>query len=170
MTSKYTERSADELAVELGNLLLSINYRLTAAESCTGGLLAACLTDVPGASNWFDQSWVTYSNQAKTTLVGVAPQTLEQYGAVSEQTVQEMASGARRRASADVGIAISGIAGPDGGTDEKPVGTVWIAWSLSDQNVDSRCFAFTGNRQQVREAALLEALIGTIMRVSNNTG
>ncbi len=170
MTSKHNEASVDQLAAELGELLLARKLRVTAAESCTGGLLAATLTDVPGASNWFDQSWVTYSNEAKTKLVGVAAETLERQGAVSEQTVQEMANGARRNASADVGIAISGIAGPDGGTIEKPVGTVWIAWSLADQNVDATRFVFDGDRQQVRRAALIEALIGTIMRVSNKSG
>lgn len=170
MTTKHQEASVDELAAELGEQLLAHNFRLTAAESCTGGLLAASLTDVPGASNWFEQSWVTYSNEAKTKLVGVDAKTLKQHGAVSEQTVQEMANGARQRASADVAVAISGIAGPDGGTLEKPVGTVWIAWSLVDQNVDATCFLFDGDRQQVRSAALIEALIGTIMRVSKKSG
>ncbi len=159
--------TAIALATQLGELLIQRQFRITAAESCTGGLLAACLTDVPGASSWFDQSWVTYSNQAKMDLIGVSAETLDQHGAVSEQTVLEMAKGARRIAVANIGVAISGIAGPDGGTIDKPVGTVWIGWSLSDQLLDAEVAVFPGNRDQVRQAALLAALSGSIMRVSH---
>ena len=162
------DEQAVELATQLGDLLIQHQYRITAAESCTGGLLAACLTDVPGASNWFEQSWVTYSNQAKIDRVGVSAETLRLHGAVSEQTVLEMATGARQIAAANIGVAISGIAGPDGGTFDKPVGTVWIGWSLNEQFLDAELSVFTGNRQQVRQAALLAALSGSIMRVSNH--
>ncbi len=165
MTSQ--NKQVVELATTLGELLIARQYCITTAESCTGGLLAACLTDVPGASSWFEQSWVTYSNQAKIDRVGVSAETLRQHGAVSEQTVLEMASGARQMAAANIAVAISGIAGPDGGSTEKPVGTVWIAWSLNDQFQDAELTVFEGNRQQVRQAALLAALSGSIVRVSN---
>lgn len=165
MTSQ-NERAV-ELATALGDLLIARQYRITTAESCTGGLLAACLTDVPGASSWFEQSWVTYSNQAKIDRVGVSAETLLQHGAVSEQTVLEMANGARQIAAANIAVAISGIAGPDGGSVDKPVGSVWIAWSLNDQFQDAELTVFKGNRQQVRQAALLAALSGSIVRVSN---
>ena len=166
MTSQNEQ--AIELATKLGKLLIQRQYRITTVESCTGGLLAACLTDVPGASAWFEQSWVTYSNQAKTDRVGVSAETLQRHGAVSEQTVLEMANGARQIADADIAVAISGIAGPDGGTADKPVGTVWIGWSLNDQIQDAELAVFAGNRQQVRRAALLAALSGSIIRVSNH--
>lgn len=165
MTSDHSE-DISTLGRELGALLISRGLHITAAESCTGGLLAACFTDVAGASSWFRQSWVTYSNEAKISCVGVNETTLEKYGAVSEQTVLEMANGARLKAGADIAVAISGIAGPDGGSDEKPVGTVWIGWSVGDQRLDAEHAVFDGNRQQVRSAALLGALRGTIIRLS----
>ncbi|MEE9334639.1 MAG: CinA family protein [Granulosicoccaceae bacterium] len=164
--TNHNER-AFALATKLGDLLIQHQYRITTAESCTGGLLATCLTDVPGASSWFEQSWVTYSNQAKIDRIGVSAETIRQYGAVSEQTVLEMANGARQIAAANIAVAISGVAGPDGGTADKPVGTVWIGWSLDDQFQDAEVAVFEGNRQQVRQAALLAALSGSIIRVSN---
>jgi len=166
MTTQHFESEVIDLATQLGELLVARSYHISTAESCTGGLLAACFTDVPGASNWFEQSWVTYSNDAKTNRLGVNSATLQQYGAVSEQTVLEMANGARAKAQADIAVAISGIAGPDGGTQDKPVGTVWIGWSLSEQLTDAERAVFVGNRQQVRNAALIAALSGTIIRVS----
>ncbi len=164
LTNKNPEEIS-ELAGELGALLDSRGLQITAAESCTGGLLAARLTDVAGASAWFKQSWVTYSNEAKVTCVGVSESTLSKNGAVSEQTVLEMANGARLEAGADIAVAISGIAGPDGGSDEKPVGTVWIAWSMGEQLLEAEHAVFEGSRQQVRNAALLGALRGTIIRL-----
>ncbi len=122
----------EEFPVVVGNKLMSCNITIAAAESCTGGLFGASLTDVPGISSVFDRSLVTYSNQAKMDELGVKAETLEKYGAVSEQTAIEMAEGVRLRAGTDIGVSVTGIAGPDGGTDEKPVGLVYIGLSLSE--------------------------------------
>ncbi len=156
---------AVKLASELGHMLLSRRWVITTAESCTGGLVAAAITSVSGSSNWFEQGWVTYANQAKSTLLGVSPAMLAACGAVSEPVVLSMAVGARRAAGAQIAIAVSGIAGPDGGTPEKPVGTVWVAWSVVNQVTDAKRYVFSGDRGQVREAALNAALRGSIARV-----
>jgi len=135
-----------------------------AAESCTGGLLAKYLTDVPGSSAYFRQGWVTYSNEAKISELGVRPQTLERFGAVSEQTVREMAEGAARRSGAPFALAISGIAGPEGGTAEKPVGTVCIALSAphpqkaGELEVSARTFNMPGDRDMVRDRSAKMAM------------
>ena len=122
----------EEFPVVVGNILMSRNLTIAAAESCTGGLFGASLTDVPGISAVFDRSLVTYSNQAKMDELFVRADTLEKYGAVSEQTAIEMAEGVRLKAGTDIGVSVTGIAGPDGGTDEKPVGLVYIGLSLSE--------------------------------------
>lgn len=122
----------EEFPVVVGNMLMSRNITIAAAESCTGGLFGAALTDVPGISAVFDRSLVTYSNQAKMDELGVKAETLEKYGAVSEQTAVEMAEGVRLKAGTDIGVSVTGIAGPDGGTEEKPVGLVYIGLSLSE--------------------------------------
>lgn len=122
----------EEFPVVVGNMLMSHNITIAAAESCTGGQFGASLTDVPGISSVFDRSLVTYSNQAKMDELGVKAETLEKYGAVSEQTAIEMAEGVRQKAGTDIGISVTGIAGPDGGTEEKPVGLVYIGLSLSE--------------------------------------
>lgn len=122
----------EEFPVVVGNMLMSRNITIAAAESCTGGQFGASLTDVPGISSVFDRSLVTYSNQAKMDELGVKAETLEKYGAVSEQTAIEMAEGVRQKAGTDIGISVTGIAGPDGGTEEKPVGLVYIGLSLSE--------------------------------------
>lgn len=119
---------------------------LTTAESCTGGLVAATITEVPGASSVFEAGFVTYSNTMKAELLGVSEDTLEQFGAVSEEVVVAMATGAITRSKADIGIAVSGIAGPDGGTDSKPVGTVWIAWGRAGE-MQTKCLQFSGSRR-----------------------
>lgn len=130
---------------------------ITTAESCTGGLLAGALTEISGSSQWFKQGWVTYSNEAKERLLKVQAATLEQYGAVSEATVQEMAENARILALSDYAIAISGIAGPTGGSAEKPVGTVWFACVTERQTITQKQH-FQGNRSQVRQQAVNHAL------------
>ncbi|STZ77296.1 CinA family protein [Bergeriella denitrificans] len=137
--------------------LLRHGQRVTCAESCTGGLLAGALTSVAGSSQWFEQSWVTYSNQAKMQMLGVRQDTLAVYGAVSSETVQEMAAGARLAAEADYALSVSGIAGPGGGSDEKPVGTVWFGLS-ADGILLSRKMHFAGDRNQVRDQAVAFAL------------
>lgn len=144
------------LAHSLGQILLAQHLLVSCAESCTGGLIAAAITSVPGSSGWFTQSWVTYSNQAKQALLGVIDAALAQ-GAVSQATVESMAMGAQAQSQAHCALATSGIAGPDGGSEDKPVGTVWIAWS-GPWGVNSQRFHFAGDRQAVRIQAVNAAL------------
>jgi 2'-5' RNA ligase len=149
----------------LGEQLKKNHVQLSVAESCTGGSLAAALTAISGSSHWFDRGFVTYSNQAKKELLGVTEQTLHTDGAVSEATVRAMAEGAIFQSDAHLSVAISGIAGPDGGTHTKPVGTVWIAFSGLRQPTKAICYTFKGDRAKIRETAVLEALKGLIKRV-----
>ena len=137
--------------------LIATGKSVSCAESCTGGLLAAEFTRLPGSSAWFHMSWVTYSNEAKQRLLGVLPHTLETHGAVSEETVREMAEGALRLANADYALSISGIAGPDGGSAEKPVGTVCLGLATR-QTSFARRMHFTGDRDAVRAQAVAFAL------------
>lgn len=132
------------------------------AESCTGGLIAAMITEIPGSSNWFDRGFVTYTNQAKMDLLGVKEDTLKNYGAVSEQTVREMVAGALERSRATVAVAVSGIAGPGGGTPDKPVGTVWVAFGIKNQAIKARCLHLNGSRSQIRNQVVDEALRGLL--------
>lgn len=134
-------------------------WRLVTAESCTGGSIGSYITALPGSSGWYDGGVISYSNALKIDLLGVESETLVQHGAVSEAVAQQMAHGARLRLQADIAVSVTGIAGPDGGTEEKPVGTVWIGWSTSVQCYAQR-FCFVGDREQVRQAAVLEALRG----------
>lgn len=138
---------------EVAELFIQKNLKVTTAESCTGGLIAAALVNVSGISGQFEEGYITYSNAAKEKILGVRHQTLEQYGAVSSQTAEEMARGA----NADVSIISTGIAGPDGGTKEKPVGLVYLACCYQDIVNVKRC-QFSGGRQEVRRAAVEEAL------------
>lgn len=131
---------------------------LATAESCTGGLVAAAITAVPGSSRVFRAALVAYANEAKRVLLGVRDETVAAHGAVSEQAVLEMAGGAVERSGADVAVAISGVAGPSGGTPDKPVGTVWIGWYSKEGAVGARRFRFDGDRAAVRAAATQEAL------------
>lgn len=147
-----------KLAEQLGQVLSAAEYRLVTAESCTGGGIAKICTEVAGSSAWFDCAWVTYSNQSKQDLLGVSAQTLLEHGAVSEATVVEMVQGALKRAKAQVAIAVSGIAGPTGGTVYKPVGTVCIAWLIFGQEVQAKTFYFQGDRSKIRDSAVAEAL------------
>ena len=146
-----------DLAVRVGERLSRRGLRLALAESCTGGLLGARLTEEGGASRFLSAGLITYSNRAKVDLLGVAETLLAEHGAVSEPVARAMAEGARQRTGADAALAVTGIAGPDGGTAEKPVGTVWIAASLGERAVTRR-FAFEGGRSAVREASVREAL------------
>ncbi|QBH97068.1 nicotinamide-nucleotide amidase [Limnobaculum zhutongyuii] len=147
-----------ELSQQIGQHLAATGQWITCAESCTGGLIAAYFTEIAGSSAYFDRGFVTYSNLAKQQLLGVNQQTLAQWGAVSEQTVREMATGALKAAGADIAISVSGIAGPDGGSTEKPVGTVWFGWANSEGLVIARKRRFNGNRHQVRQQAVEYAL------------
>ncbi len=140
----------------IANWLLARQTMLVTAESCTGGMLAAAITDLPGSSSWFNRGWVTYTNAAKSEMLGVSPSLIERHGAVSEPVVKAMARGACERCHASVAIAVSGIAGPDGGSPDKPVGTVWLGWALPDRIV-SECCHFEGDRAAVREATVSHA-------------
>lgn len=144
------------LAQRVGQELLQRGWRIGTAESCTGGLLAAAITDVPGSSNWFDEGLVTYANSSKQRLLGVSAADLEQYGAVSQSVVEAMVAGVLAR-GADVAVATSGVAGPDGGTADKPVGTVWFAWALPGKVLTVRQ-QLPGDRQAVRQQATVVAL------------
>lgn len=132
---------------------------MATAESCTGGLIAGACTELSGSSNWFERGWVTYSNEAKSELLGVDPALITNYGAVSEQVARAMAVGAIRRSEglAQVAVAVTGVAGPTGGSAEKPVGTVWLAWSVQGQ-LSSALHHFPGDRRAVRQATVLQAL------------
>lgn len=163
-----TESELSNQMLELSNLLLSRDYKLATAESCTGGWVAKAATDLAGSSAWFDRGLVTYSNEAKQELLDVSQATIEQYGAVSFNTVEEMVNGLFDVESVSVGVAISGIAGPDGGSTDKPVGTVWIAWKITDNAVTRQCYLFSGNRQQVRLQAAIQAVKGLILLLNSD--
>jgi nicotinamide-nucleotide amidase len=151
-------QSVERLTERCAGLLRKRGYRLVVAESCTGGWLAKILTDLPGSSEWFDRGFVTYSNQAKQAMLGVASTTLEQAGAVSEACVLEMTQGALCESGGDVAVAISGIAGPGGGSREKPVGTVCFAWQFKGSEGITQRQCFDGDRNQVRWQAVVYAL------------
>ncbi len=148
------------LAELLGEQALQHHHTLVTAESCTGGWIAKTLTDIPGSSAWFECGMAAYSYEAKQALLGVQPHTLEQHGAVSRETVIEMVSGALVHSGATLAVAVTGIAGPGGGTDDKPVGTVWIAWKRRGGYPQAELFHFDGNRDAVRRQTVAAALRG----------
>ena len=150
--------SIPQLAQALARLLHARGLRLTVAESCTGGWVAMALTGIAGSSEWFDRGYVTYSNLSKQQMLGVKAATLQVHGAVSEQTVAEMTQGALKASGADLALAISGIAGPGGGTAEKPVGTICFAWQLPEQQPVTERQWFAGDREAVRREAVAHAL------------
>ena len=159
------------LAAALIDALAARGRRVATAESCTGGWIAKCLTDIAGSSRAFGCGIVSYSNEAKRTLLNVSASTLDKHGAVSEAVVREMASGVLAASGADLAVAVSGIAGPDGGSDDKPVGTVWFAWGLRqgdaiDMAVQRECFA--GDRDSVRRQTVALALAGCLERVQGD--
>ena len=148
----------ENLSAELGALLQKKNMFFTSAESCTGGLLSQSIVSVPGSSGWFGCSFVTYSNISKHKILGVSKDSLKKFGAVSEEVVTEMVDGAVAESRADLGVAISGIAGPGGGSPDRPVGTVCIAWKLKDKQAVRSTFLFEGNRNEVRYATVVKSL------------
>lgn len=158
----------DRSAKALADLLFARGLNLAVAESCTGGWVAMALTAVPGSSAWFDRGYVTYSNRAKQQVLGVSETTLQQHGAVSEQTVAEMTAGALAASGTDLALAISGIAGPGGGTAEKPVGTVYFAWQRRQRQPVTERHWFAGDREAVRRQAVVHALQGLIQLVEND--
>lgn len=153
------------LARQVAEALLARREQMAVAESCTGGLIATVLTDQAGSSAWFERGLVTYSNLAKTELLDVPGALLQAHGAVSEPCVQAMARGVLRAAPVDWGIAVTGIAGPGGGSAEKPVGTVWIAWIRRGHGPESRRFLFEGPREAVRQQSVQAALEGLVYRI-----
>lgn len=148
---------SNELQIQVGNLLKERKLKLALAESCTGGLLGSRITDVPGSSDYFPGGVVAYAYEAKVELLGVSWDTLNSKGAVSRETVLEMARGIRQRMNADIAISVSGIAGPGGGTPEKPVGTTWIGLVAGDIE-RAEMFQFSGNREQNKNFAVEAAL------------
>lgn len=154
------DHDLDALARATGQRLLAQRQLLVTAESCTGGWIAKCMTDIPGSSAWFDCGMVAYSYEAKQALLGVRPQTLEQFGAVSRETVVEMVSGALVHSGATLAVAVTGIAGPGGGSEDKPVGSVWIGWKRRGGYARAELFHFEGDRDAVRRQTVATALRG----------
>jgi nicotinamide-nucleotide amidase len=152
----------DKLAAQVGEALKSHGMMLATAESCTGGGVAQAITEVAGSSAWFERGFVTYSNLSKLQMLGVRESTLNQHGAVSEMTVLEMVAGALQFSTAQVALSVSGIAGPEGGTADKPVGTVWFAWGIKDGETLAKRYQLSGNRAEVRAQAVCIALQGVI--------
>ena len=164
MSEPLADRNAAALAAAVGVGALARGWKLATAESCTGGSIAATLTDVPGSSEWFEAGIVTYRLSAKTRLLGVTAATLERYGAVSEPTARAMAEGALRASGADLVVAVTGTAGPGGGDVLVPVGTVWFAWAGASehQTLQTRRCEFVGERASVRRQAVICALDGLL--------
>ena len=155
-----TDAELDALSQATGERLLAARQMLVTAESCTGGWIAKAVTDVAGSSAWFDCGMAVYSYEAKQALLGVRPQTLETHGAVSRETVVEMVSGALVHSGATLAVAVTGIAGPGGGSEDKPVGTVWIAWKRRGGYAKAEVFHFDGDRDAVRRQTVASALAG----------
>lgn len=152
-----------ELAERLGQSLKAKGHKIATAESCTGGWIAQAITEIPGSSAWFDRGFVTYSNNAKVQMLGVSPQTLAEHGAVSTEIAQQMAMGALANSEADWAIAVTGIAGPDGGSEEKPVGTVYVAWQNKTGFSKVERLSLSGNRLQIRRQTITKAMEGILI-------
>lgn len=157
------------LAAQVGGILKSHGLMLATAESCTGGGVAQAITEVAGSSAWFERGFITYSNLSKQQMLGVSEATLKQHGAVSEATVREMVAGALANSTAQVALAVSGIAGPNGGTPDKPVGMVWFAWGIKHGATHARRHQIGGNRAEVRAQAVHIALQGVIDMLGQRT-
>ncbi|CDG16900.1 MULTISPECIES: nicotinamide-nucleotide amidase [Xenorhabdus] len=165
------EKILNQLSIELGKRLKQKKLSVTCAESCTGGWIAKVITDIAGSSAYFNRGFVTYSNDAKHEMLGVSPASLTQFGAVSEQVVKEMAAGALIAAKADVSVAVSGIAGPEGGSEEKPTGTVWVGFAFYlDENIQIVTYRqhFSGDRNSVRLQAVIFSLKTLLEEIIKN--
>ncbi len=158
----FTEKTVQELAHLLGEKLTQAGLVATTAESCTGGGVAYAMTEIAGSSLWFDCSFVTYSNDAKIQMLAVDRGLIDKFGAVSEQVAKQMASHAVKHSEADISVAISGIAGPGGGSEEKPVGTVCFSWYNAHGGEKTETYLFVGDRSEVRTQAIRLALSGLI--------
>jgi len=157
-----SDKALERRALALGPLLLRKRRMMATAESCTGGWIAQTVTAIAGSSDWFDRGFVTYSNQAKMDMLGVAAATLDAHGAVSAETAAEMAAGALARAGVGITVAVTGVAGPAGGSAEKPVGTVWFGWCLDGGVPVTRRHCFDGDRESVRRQTVAVALDGLV--------
>lgn len=165
LEDSWTDQALAELAAAVAAEMRAHGRRLAAAESCTGGWIAKICTDLPGSSEWFERGFVTYSDAAKKEMLGVGAAGLARFGAVSEEVAAAMAQGALKSGYADYAVAVSGIAGPDGGTPEKPVGTVCFAWAERDGNAISETCLFEGDRDAVRRASVAHALKGLLIHM-----
>jgi nicotinamide-nucleotide amidase len=164
--AKHANLTTSDAAAQLGQALKARGFMLAVAESCTGGMVAEAITSIAGSSEWFDRGFVSYSNAAKIDMLDVSSATLEKFGAVSEQTAAEMAIGALKNSAAQIAGSITGIAGPDGGSPEKPVGTVCFAWTGNNTPVSSCTHWFDGNRDSVRKQAAIFMMAGLIERLN----
>ncbi|MCK5817895.1 MAG: CinA family protein [Psychromonas sp.] len=163
----HSNNSIQKSAELLGKKLLKAGLIVSTAESCTGGGVAYAITEISGSSQWFDRGFVTYSNESKVEMLGVKNKTLETSGAVSQNIVIEMARGAVKNSKADIAVAISGIAGPNGGSDDKPVGTVCISWYSAHKKGKTATYIFVGGRNAIRCQAIQMALVGLIELAKN---
>ena len=152
------DKQINQLACQLGEALKEKGMMIATAESCTGGGIAQAITEIPGSSAWFDRGFVTYSNKAKVEMLQVKQSTLDEYGAVSEAVAIEMVEGALLNSDADLAVAVTGIAGPDGGSEDKPVGTVYIAWGVREGSANCLMQTYTGNRASIRQQTVQRAL------------
>ncbi|MFZ0105865.1 MAG: CinA family protein [Thiobacillus sp.] len=160
--ARVSDTELNELAAELGEKLRARGWMLATAESCTGGWIGQVITAQPGSSHWYERGFITYANIAKQEMLGVPAETLETYGAVSEETASAMAAGALEHSHAQATLAISGIAGPGGGTPQKPVGLVCYGWALADGTRLSSTCRLDGDREEIRSRAVAAALRGLI--------
>jgi nicotinamide-nucleotide amidase len=160
--ARVSDEELHQLAAELGDKLRARDWMLATAESCTGGWVGQLLTSLPGSSHWYERGFITYANAAKIEMLGVPAETIDEHGAVSEQTASAMAAGALKHSHAQASLAISGIAGPGGGTPQKPVGLVCYGWALTDGTVMSSTCRLDGNREEIRSRAVAASLRGLI--------
>ena len=160
--ARVSDEELHQLAVEVGDKLRARSWMLATAESCTGGWVGQLLTSLPGSSHWYERGFITYANAAKVEMLGVPEETLASRGAVSEETAAAMASGALKHSRAQAALAISGIAGPGGGTPQKPVGLVCYGWALADGTLMSSTCRLDGDREEIRSRAVAAALRGLI--------
>ncbi len=160
--ARVSDEELNQLAIELSDKLRARGWMLATAESCTGGWIGQVLTSLPGSSHWFERGFITYANAAKTEMLGVPAETLAAHGAVSEETASAMAAGALTKSHAQAALAVTGIAGPGGGTPQKPVGLVCYGWALADGTVMSSTCRLDGDREEIRSRAVAAALRGLI--------
>jgi nicotinamide-nucleotide amidase len=164
MDTNKNKISLESLVSQVGDELISRGESLVTAESCTGGWVSMLVTSIAGSSSWFDRGFVTYSNESKQEMLAVDKQVIEIHGAVSEETARHMVQGAIERSCAGAGLSVTGIAGPDGGSPEKPVGTVCFGWMVDGHCETETCF-FSGNRKEIREQSVRQVLTGMLDRL-----